>query len=163
MDERLPYPGGEDNSLLYEITEFLEGAGADKGTELEKIFCSPPFVLHLARILFLLTIVSVSKMEYCEVTGGLVGKKGIELDGIPFVMGIATILRQFNPVIARQYLIHVTQFIKSFIIISVVKEQKTSEIPMEAKLLAIYLKQFFKCYGDSFADIRAQIPEAFAS
>eukprot|EP01135_Chromosphaera_perkinsii_P002142 Nk52_evm76s217 gene=Nk52_evmTU76s217 len=158
--EHFTYPGGDDNELLFELGEFLDGAGTENGTGLQKIFCTPPFVLHLPRILFLFTIVSVMKMEYCSATCSLVGKKGAELDGIPFVLGISTVLKQFHPRFTRQYLIHLTQFVKSFIIISVVKEKKISDFPLEARLLATYLKSFFDYNDNVFSDLKAQIPDS---
>lgn len=59
-----------------------------------------------------INFVKISKL----LTGTLVWKKvGDPLDGIPFIVGLQTLFRQFHPEIRSQFLIYMAQFVKSHI------------------------------------------------
>lgn len=49
-------------------------------------------------------------------TGGLLCKRSQEpLDGVALVVGIQSLLRQFHPEVAKQFLLYLSQFIKSHV------------------------------------------------
>jgi len=51
---------------------------------------------------------------YDSCSGSLISRRVQDpLDGVPFVVGIQTLLRQFHPEIRNQFLLYLGQYVKS--------------------------------------------------
>jgi len=85
-------------SLLPELTQYLQWSGLYE--PLQKIYVQTrnfdmPYVAHL---LFLFVIANVHKFTYSKPLAGLVARRPQDaVDGTPFVVGTATLLRHLGP------------------------------------------------------------------
>lgn len=104
-----PYPSTE---LLYEVNEYLEWAGIFN--PFEKIYTETKPLKNCAAALFLLVISHLSKLNYVKNISTLIGKKPVEhVDGASFVVGVLTVLRQFQPEITIMFVEHAARYIVS--------------------------------------------------
>ncbi|KAM5315755.1 WASH complex subunit 5 isoform 1-T1 [Glossophaga mutica] len=110
QDPSLPYPK-EDNTLLYEITAYLEAAGIHN--PLNKIYITTKRLPYFPIINFLFLIAQLPKLQYNKNLGMVCRKPADPVDWPPLVLGLLTLLKQFHSRYTEQFLALIGQFIRS--------------------------------------------------
>ncbi|KAI2805344.1 hypothetical protein RDWZM_008639 [Blomia tropicalis] len=150
---QLVCPIFEDESpLLYELSNYLEYNGITD--TLSKVFIHKRLPPHLDTILLLLLASQMSKFVYVKEISGLTSsnaslKSGEAIDGVPYVIGILTLLRQFHVELANRFLKLCSQFVNAWINASAVSQTKqTTEMPTEAinMLHFLHYLEKFGCF-----------------
>ncbi|KAG8570155.1 hypothetical protein GDO81_011121 [Engystomops pustulosus] len=109
-DPSLPCPK-EDNTLLYEITAYLEAAGTHN--PLNKIYITTKQVAFFPIVNFLFLIAQLPKLQYNKNLGMTCRKPADAIDWPPLVLGLLTLLKQFHSRYTEQFLGLIGQFIRS--------------------------------------------------
>eukprot|EP00069_Balaena_mysticetus_P012084 bmy_07434T0 len=110
QDPSLPYPK-EDNTLLYEITAYLEAAGIHN--PLNKIYITTKRLPYFPVVNFLFLIAQLPKLQYNKNLGMVCRKPADPVDWPPLVLGLLTLLKQFHSRYTEQFLALIGQFIRS--------------------------------------------------
>uniref|UniRef100_A0A4X1SX08 WASH complex subunit 5 n=1 Tax=Sus scrofa TaxID=9823 RepID=A0A4X1SX08_PIG len=110
QDPSLPYPK-EDNTLLYEITAYLEAAGIHN--PLNKIYITTKRLPYFPVVNFLFLIAQLPKLQYNKNLGMVCRKAADPVDWPPLVLGLLTLLKQFHSRYTEQFLALIGQFIRS--------------------------------------------------
>uniref|UniRef100_A0A8C5PLS0 WASH complex subunit 5 n=1 Tax=Leptobrachium leishanense TaxID=445787 RepID=A0A8C5PLS0_9ANUR len=110
LDPSLPCPK-EDNSLLYEITAYLEAAGMHN--PLNKIYITTKQLSFFPVVNFLFLIAQLPKLQYNKNLGMTCRKPADAVDWPPLVLGMLTLLKQFHSRYTEQFLALIGQFIRS--------------------------------------------------
>ncbi|EPY84782.1 WASH complex subunit strumpellin isoform 1 [Camelus ferus] len=110
QDPSLPYPK-EDNTLLYEITAYLEAAGIHN--PLNKIYITTKRLPYFPIVNFLFLIAQLPKLQYNKNLGMVCRKPADPVDWPPLVLGLLTLLKQFHSRYTEQFLALIGQFIRS--------------------------------------------------
>ncbi|KAL0598560.1 WASH complex subunit 5 [Plecturocebus cupreus] len=110
QDPSLPYPK-EDNTLLYEITAYLEAAGIHN--PLNKIYITTKRLPYFPIVNFLFLIAQLPKLQYTKNLGMVCRKPTDPVDWPPLVLGLLTLLKQFHSRYTEQFLALIGQFICS--------------------------------------------------
>lgn len=110
QDPSLPYPK-EDNTLLYDITAYLEAAGIHN--PLNKIYITTKRLPYFPIINFLFIIAQLPKLQYNKNQGMTCRKATDPVDWPPLVLGLLTLLKQFHSRYTQQFLALIGQFIRS--------------------------------------------------
>ncbi|XP_037022639.2 WASH complex subunit 5 isoform X1 [Artibeus jamaicensis] len=126
QDPSLPYPK-EDNTLLYEITAYLEAAGIHN--PLNKIYITTKRLPYFPIINFLFLIAQLPKLQYNKNLGMVCRKPADPVDWPPLVLGLLTLLKQFHSRYTEQFLALIGQFIRSTV------EQCTRRYPKCLQML----------------------------
>lgn len=109
LDSQKPYPDAE---LLYELDKYLGWTGIYN--PFEKIYVDAKPMKNCAATLFILTLSHLAKLNYVKCVSTLTGKKPIEhVDGVSFVVGVLTLLRQFHSDIMLLFIEHAARYIAS--------------------------------------------------
>uniref|UniRef100_A0A1B0GJP1 WASH complex subunit 5 n=2 Tax=Lutzomyia longipalpis TaxID=7200 RepID=A0A1B0GJP1_LUTLO len=152
IDPEKPYPSTE---LLSELNKYLEAAGIYN--PLSKIYNSSFF----AQFLFLLVIAHLGKLQFVKNLATLIAKKQSEqIDGAPFVTGLATILRQFHPKITDMFIQYVSQYIVSFIEAGI---KTKSEFSGDSLIAVHFLEAFIRTANIPRASVTKYIPSVIMS
>ncbi|XP_067134229.1 WASH complex subunit 5 [Centruroides vittatus] len=139
-DPSKPYPN-DNNPLMYELSNYLEWTGISN--PLAKIYITTGPLPHIPLFLFLFTIFHLSKLTYVKNIDGLISKKTIEpIDGIPFVIGTLTLLRQFHQEKTGQFLAYLGQYIRSNVESVIGEGSKGGDFPQEVLNILVYLDEF---------------------
>ena len=102
----------EDSPLIYELTNYLEWSGFSD--PLSKVYVSPYFVQHCDLIALTLVILINSKLIYIKNIQGLSCKKIADsCDGLPFIFGLLTLLKQHREEITIKFVANLGQYIYS--------------------------------------------------
>ncbi|KAM8966808.1 WASH complex subunit 5 [Pelodytes ibericus] len=109
-DPSLPCPK-EDNTLLYEITAYLEAAGTHN--PLNKIYITTKQLSFFPIVNFLFLIAQLPKLQYNKNLGMTCRKPSDPVDWPPLVLGMLTLLKQFHSRYTEQFLALLGQFIRS--------------------------------------------------
>ncbi|XP_064486870.1 WASH complex subunit 5-like isoform X2 [Ornithodoros turicata] len=137
-DSTKPYPKG-DNLLLTELSTYLEWAGMYN--PLSKIYITTKPILHLSLFMMLFTVTHMSKFQYVSSLGGLISKKSIEsIDGLPFVLGSFSFLKQFHQENMSQFIAYLGQYVKSVLEASTSSGTRSAETTTELVNLMVYLE-----------------------
>uniref|UniRef100_A0A673J3T9 WASH complex subunit 5 n=1 Tax=Sinocyclocheilus rhinocerous TaxID=307959 RepID=A0A673J3T9_9TELE len=110
QDPSLPYPK-EDNTLLYEITAYLEAAGIHN--PLNKIYITTKRLPYFPIVNFLFLIAQLPKLQYNKSQGMTCRKATDPVDWAPLVLGLLTLLKQFHSRYTEHFLALIGQFIRS--------------------------------------------------
>jgi len=106
-----PYPAS-DNPLLGSLSKLLEASGLSD--PLNKIYVVTEPVESLPVLLMFFVITYMSKVQWDPEFATLVRRKAtFALDGMPLVVGVWTLLKQFHPSYTRQLLAYLGQFVRS--------------------------------------------------
>lgn len=109
LDPKNPAPGVD---LLVEVNKYLEWAGIYN--PYEKVYIETNTFRSISASLTLLTISQLSKWNYVKNVSCLMGRKITEhIDGISFVIGILTVLRQFHIEVIQMYIDQMAQYVIS--------------------------------------------------
>lgn len=140
----LPYPRPE-GELLAEFAKYLEAAGFNH--PVSKIYLTIKPLDDFPIFLFFLILSQIPKLTYDKSFGGLVCKdKKQPLDGVPFVVGIVTILKQFHSSVTHKFLAFLGQYVRSHINSSYTRASKAEDLSAEVLNVLIFLEDFCK-YG----------------
>ncbi|XP_054285996.1 WASH complex subunit 5-like isoform X1 [Macrosteles quadrilineatus] len=151
-----PYPR-EDSQLLLEISTYLDWAGI--GNPFAKIYITTKNLQFFSLFTFLFVIAQLSRLQYSKTLGTLIWKKaGEPLDGMPFIVGLQTLFRQFHPEIRDQFLVYMAQYVKSHIEATVTGSSK-SEFPPEVVSSLHFLVLFSDIAGLPLSAVTQHIPE----
>ncbi|OWK04146.1 hypothetical protein Celaphus_00016207 [Cervus elaphus hippelaphus] len=110
QDPSLPYPK-EENTLLYEITAYLEAAGIHN--PLNKIYITTKRLPYFPVVNFLFLVAQLPKLQYNKNLGMVCRKPADPVDWPPLVLGLLTLLKQFHSRYTEQFLALIGQFIRS--------------------------------------------------
>lgn len=137
-DPSKPYPK-EDNPLLMELATYLEWSGIYR--PLAKIYVTTKPIGNLPLFMMLFTVTHMTKFTYVSTLGGLVSKKGVEsIDGLPFVLGSFTFLKQFHQDNTEQFLAYLGQYVRSLLDQGTVSTTRFAEASAETTNIMAYLE-----------------------
>ncbi|MBN3315330.1 WASC5 protein, partial [Atractosteus spatula] len=137
QDPSLPYPK-EDNTLLYEITAYLEAAGIHN--PLNKIYITTKRLPYFPIVNFLFLIAQLPKLQYNKNQGMTCRKSTDPVDWPPLVLGLLTLLKQFHSRYTEQFLALIGQFIRS--IMEQCTSQKIPEMPSDVVGALMFLEDY---------------------
>lgn len=139
QDPSLPYPK-EDNTLLYEITAYLEAAGIHN--PLNKIYVTTKRLPYFPVVNFLFLIAQLPKLQYSKNLGMVCRKPADPVDWPPLVLGLLTLLKQFHSRYTEQFLALIGQFIRSTV--EQCTSQKIPEMPAEVVGALLFLEDYVR-------------------
>ncbi|XP_036904420.1 WASH complex subunit 5 isoform X2 [Sturnira hondurensis] len=139
QDPSLPYPK-EDNTLLYEITAYLEAAGIHN--PLNKIYITTKRLPYFPIINFLFLIAQLPKLQYNKNLGMVCRKPADPVDWPPLVLGLLTLLKQFHSRYTEQFLALTGQFIRSTV--EQCTSQKVPEMPADVVGALLFLEDYVR-------------------
>uniref|UniRef100_A0A8C6KXU5 WASH complex subunit 5 n=1 Tax=Nothobranchius furzeri TaxID=105023 RepID=A0A8C6KXU5_NOTFU len=139
QDPTFPYPK-EDNTLLYEITAYLEAAGIHN--PLNKIYITTKRLPYFPIINFLFVIAQLPKLQYSKNQGMTCRKATDPVDWLPLVLGMLTLLKQFHSRYTQQFLALIGQFIRS--IMEQCTSQKIPDMPSDVVGALMFLEDYVK-------------------
>ncbi|KAE8748690.1 hypothetical protein FOCC_FOCC004493 [Frankliniella occidentalis] len=157
-DPARPYPK-EDSPLMFELTTYLDWAGI--GDPCAKIYVTTRNLPYFALLSFLFVLSQLQKLSYARNVGGLTCKRPQEpLDGVALVLGVQTLLRQFHPEVAKQFIMYMCQFVRSHTDSLTRNASKTpTELPPEVTTALHFLEAFIKFSGSQRETLTAHIPD----
>uniref|UniRef100_A0A8C3PLC6 WASH complex subunit 5 n=1 Tax=Calidris pygmaea TaxID=425635 RepID=A0A8C3PLC6_9CHAR len=135
----LPYPK-EDNTLLYEITAYLEAAGIHN--PLNKIYITTKRLPYFPTVNFLFLISQFPKLQYNRNLGVVCKRPADQIDWLPLVLGLLTLLKQFHSRYTEQFLALVGQFIRSTM--EQCTSQKIPEMPADVVGALMFLEDYIR-------------------
>ncbi|KAJ1194016.1 hypothetical protein NDU88_003311 [Pleurodeles waltl] len=139
QDPSQPYPK-EDNSLLYEITAYLEAAG--NHNPLNKIYITTKRLSYFPVVIFVFLIAQLPKLQYIKNLGMTCKKPADQVDWPPLVLGILTLLKQFHSRYTEQFLALIGQFIRSTM--EQCTSQKVPEMPADVVGALMFLEDYVR-------------------
>ncbi|XP_033011733.1 WASH complex subunit 5 [Lacerta agilis] len=139
QDPSLPYPK-EDNTLLYEITAYLEAAGIH--TPLNKIYITTKRLPYFPIVNFLFLISQLPKLQYSKNLGMVCRKPADPVDWPPLVLGLLTLLKQFHSRYTEQFLALIGQFVRSMM--EQCTSQKVPEMPADVVGALLFLEDYVR-------------------
>uniref|UniRef100_A0A8C0B164 WASH complex subunit 5 n=1 Tax=Buteo japonicus TaxID=224669 RepID=A0A8C0B164_9AVES len=135
----LPYPK-EDNTLLYEITAYLEAAGIHN--PLNKIYITTKCLPYFPTVNFLFLISQFPKLQYNRNLGVVCKRPADQIDWLPLVLGLLTLLKQFHSRYTEQFLALIGQFIRSTM--EQCTSQKIPEMPADVVGALMFLEDYIR-------------------
>uniref|UniRef100_A0A672SY23 WASH complex subunit 5 n=1 Tax=Sinocyclocheilus grahami TaxID=75366 RepID=A0A672SY23_SINGR len=139
QDPSLPYPK-EDNTLLYEITAYLEAAGIHN--PLNKIYITTKRLPYFPIVNFLFLIAQLPKLQYNKSQGMTCRKAADPVDWAPLVLGLLTLLKQFHSRYTEHFLALIGQFIRS--IMEQCTSQKIPDMPSDVVGALMFLEDYVR-------------------
>uniref|UniRef100_A0A673ITG8 WASH complex subunit 5 n=1 Tax=Sinocyclocheilus rhinocerous TaxID=307959 RepID=A0A673ITG8_9TELE len=139
QDPSLPYPK-EDNTLLYEITAYLEAAGIHN--PLNKIYITTKRLPYFPIVNFLFLIAQLPKLQYNKSQGMTCRKATDPVDWAPLVLGLLTLLKQFHSRYTEHFLALIGQFIRS--IMEQCTSQKIPDMPSDVVGALMFLEDYVR-------------------
>ena len=159
-----PYPK-ESNPLLGQLNKLLSASGMSD--PFCKIYTVTEPVESLPALLLFFVITYMQKLQFDHQFSTLVRRKqSYPLDGMPFVVGVWTLLKQFHPSYTRQLLAYLGQFVRASV--QHVQQQndgKLTALPMEATNTLLFIDHFCKVLAlrpqsrSRIAGLRPQSPQ----
>ncbi|XP_067323390.1 WASH complex subunit 5 [Anolis sagrei] len=139
QDPSLPCPK-EDNTLLYEITAYLEAAGIHN--PLNKIYITTKRLPYFPIVNFLFLISQLPKLQYSKNLGMVCKKPADPIDWPPLVLGLLTLLKQFHSRYTEQFLALIGQFVRSMM--EQCTSQKVPEMPADVVGALLFLEDYVR-------------------
>lgn len=143
--DKFPYPEKE-NPLLFETASLMESCGMDD--PLHKIYITSQPLEGLPILLFMFLLTYLPRLEYDSNFGALVRKKAaFPLDGVPLVVGLSCLLKQFHPSATKALMSYLGQFVRTNIQVALqdidgkASDAKIGEIPQEVLNTLIFMDQ----------------------
>uniref|UniRef100_A0A8B9L1D3 WASH complex subunit 5 n=1 Tax=Astyanax mexicanus TaxID=7994 RepID=A0A8B9L1D3_ASTMX len=153
QDPSLPYPK-EDNTLLYEITAYLEAAGIHN--PLNKIYITTKRLPYFPIVNFLFLIAHLPKLQYTKNQGMTCRRAADPVDWVPLVLGLLTLLKQFHSRYTEQFLALIGQFIRS--IMEQCTSQKIPDMPSDVVGALMFLEDYVRYTKLSRKVVEAHVP-----
>lgn len=138
QDPTLPYPK-DNNTLLYEITAYMEAAGIHN--PLSKIYITTRRLPYFPVVNFLFLISQLPKVQYVKNQGMVCKKNTDPIDWPPLVVGLVTLLKQFHSRYTEHFLALIGQFVRSTVEQSTTS-QKIPEMPADAVAALMFLENY---------------------
>ncbi|XP_078253866.1 WASH complex subunit 5 [Rhinoraja longicauda] len=138
QDPTLPYPK-DNNTLLYEITAYMEAAGIHN--PLSKIYITTRRLPFFPVVNFLFLISQLPKVQYVKNQGMVCKKPTDPIDWPPLVVGLVTLLKQFHSRYTEHFLALIGQFVRSTVDQSTTS-QKIPEMPADAVAALMFLENY---------------------
>jgi len=131
--ETKPYPGGENNDILYELTKFIEVAGLSDPLNKIYITTSTGSLEGFALLMFLFVISQLPKFHFNKHLQSLLSfpfvpppppgtkpKKNKTFpknstDATPLIVGILTFMKQFHSFYTQEFLAYLGQYIRGIL------------------------------------------------
>lgn len=134
-------------TLCYETAILVESCGLDN--PLSKVYVTSAPLEGLPVIIFLFILAYLPKLEYDGNFGALIRRKAkYPLDGVPMVVGIACLLRQFHPSYTRKVLAYIGQFVRASLSeVFADVDNKAEEVPRDVLNVLVFLEQLCKHTG----------------
>lgn len=141
--ETKPYPK-ESNPLLGQLNKLLEASGMSD--PMVKIYTVSEPIEGIPVLVLLFIITHMSKLVFDKAYCTLVPRRSTYLlDGMPLVVGVWTLLKQFHPSYTRQVLAYLGQFVRSTLDDTIsASDGKTSNIPVEVTNTLLFIDMFCK-------------------
>ncbi|EFA77215.1 hypothetical protein PPL_12424 [Heterostelium album PN500] len=142
--EVAPYPG-EDNTLLFDLAEYLDTAGIND--PYTKIYITTMPLDAFPCLLFLFVLSQVTKFQWNSKLCVMQSKKPKNsYDWTPFIVGTITILKQFHSLHTQKFLSFLGQYIRCQINVALAnpKDNKDDDYPEEVIGLLRFLEDFCK-------------------
>lgn len=109
LDAKNPCP---DVELLAEVNSYLEWAGIYN--PYEKVYIDTKTFRSISSAMTLLTLSQLSKLNYVKHISTMMGKKLSEhIDGMSFIVGILTVLRQYHIELLHLFIDQLAQYVIS--------------------------------------------------
>lgn len=141
--EKHPYPSQAANPIMMETACLLESCGMDD--PLHKVYITSQPLEGVPVLLFLFLVTYLPKLEYDGNFGSLVRKKSSTLlDGVPLVVGVACLLKQFHQSVTRHVIMYLGQYVRTAIQTvfgSSEADAKAVEVPTEIVNILIFCNQ----------------------
>lgn len=130
--------------LLWKVNKYLEWAGLYN--PYEKIYIETKHFRNMASTMALLAISQLPKLTYMKNMSTLIGKKSSEhIDGVSFVVGIITVLKQYHYEITEIFIDEMAQYVISMADYSLpLVKKKNTQKPFCFRLFSIF-SQLFRC------------------
>lgn len=97
-------------SMLTELQEILQYTG--NYDPLEQIFITPKNTHNMSLFLFLFTIAHLGRLQYSANTDCLLPKSAKDdIDCVPLILGLLTVLQQFNKNVKMLYISYMCQYV----------------------------------------------------
>lgn len=109
LDATHPPPSTE---LICQVNKYLEWAGIYN--PYEKVYVTTKNTSNFALFLFLFVAGHVPKLQHVRNISSLTGRKGEQIDGAAFAIGIMTVLKQFHIDILQLFIEYTSQYVVSF-------------------------------------------------
>jgi len=136
---------GQDSQLLADFAKYLEATGFNHPAT--KIYITMRPFESFPIFLFLLVLAQMPKFLYSTKFGTLIcSDKKEMLDGVPFLMGIITVLKQLHSSYTHTFLAYLGQFVRFQISNQQVQGYKNPELSQIVINVLIFLEDFCK-YG----------------
>jgi WASH complex subunit strumpellin len=134
-------------TLCYETAILIESCGLDD--PLAKVYVTSAPLEGLPVMIFLFILAYLPKLEYDANFGALVRRKAkFPLDGVPMVVGLACLLRQFHPSYTRKVLAYLGQFVRASLSEAFADvDNKAEEVPRDVLNVLVFLEQLCKHTG----------------
>jgi WASH complex subunit strumpellin len=144
-----PYPEPKTNPLLGQLNKLLEASGLSD--PLAKIYVVTDPIESLPVLLMFFVVTYMSKLTWDQDFATLVRRKpAFAIDGMPLVVGIWTLLKQFHPSYTRQLLAYLGQFIRATMDgvlkadFASLANSKTGAMPLEVTNTLLFVDMFCK-------------------
>jgi len=144
-----PYPDPESNPLLGQLNKLLEASGLSD--PLAKIYVVTEPIESLPLLLMFFIVTYMSKLTWDKDFATLVRRKpAFALDGMPLVVGVWTLLKQFHPSYTRQLLAYLGQFVRATMAgvlkadINALANNKSGSTPIEVTNTLLFIDMFCK-------------------
>ncbi|XP_041046076.1 WASH complex subunit 5 isoform X2 [Carcharodon carcharias] len=154
QDPTLPYPK-DDNTLLYEITAYMEAAGIHN--PLSKIYITTKRLPYFPVVNFLFLISQLPKVQYVKNQGMVCKKSTDPIDWPPLVVGLVTLLKQFHSRYMEHFLALIGQFVRSTVE-QCTTSQKIPEMPADAVAALMFLENYVYYAKLSRKIVEAHVP-----
>eukprot|EP01126_Amoeba_proteus_P045763 TRINITY_DN5142_c0_g1_i4.p1 TRINITY_DN5142_c0_g1~~TRINITY_DN5142_c0_g1_i4.p1 ORF type:complete len:921 (-),score=205.68 TRINITY_DN5142_c0_g1_i4:85-2847(-) len=155
---RNPEKPEPNNALLSEISSHLIHVGLHD--PLTKIYISVAPAIDFAVNVFLLTLHGLKSFTFSSHLGVRPVRSKEQLDEVPFMIGLITLLRQFHESHTTKYLSHVGQFVLSFIKEHVDRSgKKAVTYPAEVSRMLTFIDLYCKLSNTPRKAIEQFIPE----
>ncbi|EGG23615.1 hypothetical protein DFA_05749 [Cavenderia fasciculata] len=139
-----PYPG-EDNTLLFDLAQYLDTAGIND--PYTKIYITTLPLEAFPCLLFLFVLSQVTQFTYNSKLCVMMAKKQKNsYDWTPFIVGVITILKQFHSLHTQKFLSFVGQYIRCQLNTALAnpKDGKDEDYPEDVIGLLRFLDDFCK-------------------
>eukprot|EP01012_Entosiphon_sulcatum_P036838 TRINITY_DN4706_c0_g1_i1.p1 TRINITY_DN4706_c0_g1~~TRINITY_DN4706_c0_g1_i1.p1 ORF type:complete len:1149 (-),score=298.23 TRINITY_DN4706_c0_g1_i1:138-3584(-) len=156
--DEYPYPE-RDNPLFPELSNYLDAAGLTH--PFSKVYITVPSIPFIPILLVLFVISQLDRFVYQRGIDSLVCKKKEEpLDGIPFVVGIVTILKQLHSEHKNMFIAYLAQYVRVMLkdMTEKEKEKDREVIPVEVENCLYFLEAFCKAAPLPRKVVENQIP-----
>lgn len=154
-----PYP---DNPLMPVLAKFTETMGLTD--PVTKIYVTTEGLPAAPLMVFLFVLTHITKFRWAQDLSTLVAvsssekKAGCGLDGAPFVLGIATLLKQLHSAHTHAFLNFLGQFVRTHVSASTVTAGKGAGLPGEVVKVLLFLEEFCKFAMLSRKTVDAVVP-----